>query len=318
MAEAINQTKVFRLNSVSRGVLAACGASTMAVAAPAAFAQDALEEIVVTATKREEGIQDIPISVMVLGEQQLEDLNITDMGDYVAMLPNVSYVSLGPGSGNVYIRGISSGGESGIGANPSVAIYLDEQPVTAVVVDGEAGQLGGGVPGLEKAIVERPMDDVGVVRVEREGLLQVLRRDVVTPQGGIGDAEGVVVVGVDRTEGHCFLLGCGRPGELPLAAPDGRLSAEDLAGASSLGVLGQRALEVAQPPVVEVPHRQVRDRQLGMCICIVGQRVLDFANPVVEGFLRPCIECRKRSNNAGLALRNDQGGVGHDEHRRAN
>jgi outer membrane receptor protein involved in Fe transport len=48
------------------------------------------------------------------------------------MLPNVSYVGLGPGSGNVYIRGISSGGESGIGANPSVAIYLDEQPVTAV------------------------------------------------------------------------------------------------------------------------------------------------------------------------------------------
>ena len=41
-------------------------------------------------------------------------------------------MSLGPGSGNVYIRGISSGGESGIGANPSVAIYLDEQPVTAV------------------------------------------------------------------------------------------------------------------------------------------------------------------------------------------
>ncbi len=133
MAEVKNDMHVFRLSAVSRGVLAACGAGTMAVAAPAAVAQEgALEEIVVTATKREEGVQDIPISVMVLGEQQLEDLNITDLEDYVQMLPNVSYVSLGPGSGNVYVRGISSGGESGIGANPSVAIYLDEQPVTAV------------------------------------------------------------------------------------------------------------------------------------------------------------------------------------------
>ena len=133
MAEANKDFKVFQLNAVSRGVVAACSAGTMAVAAPAAFAQDAgLEEIVVTATKREEGVQDIPISVMVLGQQQLEDLNITDMEDYVQMLPNVSYISLGPGNGNVYIRGISSGGESGIGANPSVAIYLDEQPVTAV------------------------------------------------------------------------------------------------------------------------------------------------------------------------------------------
>jgi len=130
MAEAKLNFKSFRLSPVSQGVITACG---VALIAPQAFAQtQQLEEIVVTATKRTEGVQDIPISVMVMGEQQLEDLNITDMADYVQMLPNVSYVSLGPGSGNVYIRGISSGGESGIGANPSVAIYLDEQPVTAV------------------------------------------------------------------------------------------------------------------------------------------------------------------------------------------
>ena len=71
------------------------------------------------------------MAIAVLGEQTLQDLNITDMADYVEMLPNTSYISLGPGSGNIYIRGISSGGESGLGANPSVAVYLDEQPVTA-------------------------------------------------------------------------------------------------------------------------------------------------------------------------------------------
>ena len=132
MAGAIQDTKVFRMSAVSRGVLAACGAGTMAVAAPAAFGQGtALEEIVVTATKREEGVQNIPISVMVMGDQQLQDLNIADLEDYIQMLPNVSYISLGPGSGSVYVRGISSGGESGIGANPSDAIYLDDQPVTS-------------------------------------------------------------------------------------------------------------------------------------------------------------------------------------------
>ena len=114
---------------LAAAVAAACGVGGIVIA-PQAGAQQ-LEEIVVTATKREESTQDIPMAISVLGTQQLEDLNITDMGDYVEMLPNVSYVTLGPGSGNVYIRGISSGGESSLGANPSVAVYLDEQPVTA-------------------------------------------------------------------------------------------------------------------------------------------------------------------------------------------
>jgi len=132
MASSSRKQKHFQLKPVSRAVIAACSIGAAAMVAVPAYAQEVLEEIIVTATKRAEGVQSIPMAVMVLGEQQLQDLNITDMADYIQMLPNVSYVSLGPGSGNVYIRGISSGGESGIGANPSVAIYLDEQPVTAV------------------------------------------------------------------------------------------------------------------------------------------------------------------------------------------
>ena len=90
-----------------------------------------VEEVIVTATKRAESAQEIPMAISVLGEETLGNLNITDLEDYVTMLPNVSYIGLGPGSGSVYIRGISSGGESSLGANPSVAIYLDDQPVTA-------------------------------------------------------------------------------------------------------------------------------------------------------------------------------------------
>ena len=103
---------------LATAVAAACGVSAVLIM-PQAVAQETLEEIIVTATKRAEGVQDIPMSVMVMGEQQLEDLNITDMADYLQMLPNVSYIATGPASGNIYIRGISSGGESSLGANPS-------------------------------------------------------------------------------------------------------------------------------------------------------------------------------------------------------
>jgi iron complex outermembrane receptor protein len=115
---------------LAAAVAVACG-SAMLIPATAPAQESQLEEIVVTATKREEGVQDVPMAIAVLGQQQLEDLNITDMQDYVEMLPTVSFVTLGPGTGNIYIRGVSSGGESSLGANPSVAVYLDEQPVTS-------------------------------------------------------------------------------------------------------------------------------------------------------------------------------------------
>ena len=112
-------------------VSAACGVvGSMSISAPA-LAQS-LEEVLVTATRRAESVQDIPMSVSVMGEAQLTDLNVTDMEDYLMMLPNVGFISTGPSTANIYIRGISSGGESLLGANPAVAVYLDEQPVTLV------------------------------------------------------------------------------------------------------------------------------------------------------------------------------------------
>ena len=92
----------------------------MSISAPAL--SQSLEEVLVTATRRAESVQDIPMSVSVLGEAQLTDLNVTDMEDYLMMLPNVGFISLGPSTGSIYIRGISSGGESLLGANPAVAV----------------------------------------------------------------------------------------------------------------------------------------------------------------------------------------------------
>ena len=76
-------------------VSAACGVvGSMSISAPAL--SQSLEEVLVTATRRAESVQDIPMSVSVLGEAQLTDLNVTDMEDYLMMLPNVGFISLGP------------------------------------------------------------------------------------------------------------------------------------------------------------------------------------------------------------------------------
>jgi len=87
--------------SLSMAVAAACGAAGFAGITLPGVAQAQIEEVVVTATRRSESVQEVPMSVSVLGETQLQDLNITDMEDYLMMLPNVSYVTLGPGSGNI-------------------------------------------------------------------------------------------------------------------------------------------------------------------------------------------------------------------------
>lgn len=113
------------------------GSVLVTLAAVSAEAQEqrdgALEEIIVTAQKRSENLQDVPISVQVLGNQQLTELNLTDFAEYVEFLPTVSYVSQRPGVSQVYMRGISSGGD-GVhsGSMPSVGVYLDEQPVTTI------------------------------------------------------------------------------------------------------------------------------------------------------------------------------------------
>src|SRR3984957_8667322 len=90
-----------------------------------------LEEVVVTAQKRTESLQDVPLSITALGTQKLDELNVQNVDDYIKYLPSVSYQTTGPGSAKLYMRGVSSGGD-GVhnGSPPSVGVYLDEQPVT--------------------------------------------------------------------------------------------------------------------------------------------------------------------------------------------
>ncbi|WOX07218.1 TonB-dependent receptor [Microbulbifer pacificus] len=102
--------------------------------APALVWADAsLEEVVVTATKRETNLQDVPIAVQALTNEKLEQQNINNFSDYINFMPAVSFQSTRPGVSQVYMRGISSGGDGNhSGSQPSVAVYLDEQPVTTI------------------------------------------------------------------------------------------------------------------------------------------------------------------------------------------
>ncbi|WP_454717706.1 TonB-dependent receptor [Caulobacter segnis] len=93
----------------------------------------ALEEVVVTAQKRSENLQDVPVSIQALGGEKLEQLQVASFVDYVKYLPSVSFTTSGPGFGQVYMRGVASGGDGNhSGSLPSVGTYLDEQPVTTI------------------------------------------------------------------------------------------------------------------------------------------------------------------------------------------
>jgi outer membrane receptor protein involved in Fe transport len=105
-----------------------------------AYAQAAAEEdsssgddIIVTAQKREENLQDVPISVQALGTKKLDQLGISNFNQYSQQLPSVSFQTSAPGSTTVYMRGVASGGDGNhSGSLPSVGVYLDEQPVTTI------------------------------------------------------------------------------------------------------------------------------------------------------------------------------------------
>jgi outer membrane receptor protein involved in Fe transport len=91
------------------------------------------DEIVVTAQKRDENIQSVPISIQAIGTRKLDQLNISNFTEYTQLLPSVSFQTSQPGVTTVYMRGVASGGDGNhSGSLPSVGSYLDEQPVTTI------------------------------------------------------------------------------------------------------------------------------------------------------------------------------------------
>ena len=136
-------------------------------------------EIVVTATRRDQSIQDVPLTLQAFSTETLGKLNIKNINDLIKYTPNVTFSNNGPGAGAIFMRGLSAGfagqqGSGTIGGFPNVALYLDDQsmqfPARNVdiyaadlerveVLEGPQGTLfgGGAQAGVVRYITNKPV-----------------------------------------------------------------------------------------------------------------------------------------------------------------
>ena len=118
-------------NKLSIGILG----SFAAIVPQTAESQDRqIEEVVVSATKKDESASDIPVTVTALTEETLKEMNVSNFDEYIEYLPNVTSGGRGPGQSTIYIRGLAVDPvnvflSAAQGSSPNVALYLDEQPV---------------------------------------------------------------------------------------------------------------------------------------------------------------------------------------------
>lgn len=133
---------ILKSTKFSRIAAMACSTAIMTAMTVPALAQEAGDEgypgeIVVTAQKRSQALQDVPASIVALTEEKLENLQVRNFVDYIAYLPSASFTtgSTGtPGNNSVSFRGIvTSGGLVTSGTLPTVGTYLDEQPITSIL-----------------------------------------------------------------------------------------------------------------------------------------------------------------------------------------
>ena len=107
------------------------GVSSLLLLLPAAVclgeAEPVLEEILVTATKRSESVQTVPLAVSAISGEQIEARGFREFSDYLNTLPSVHIEDTGPARNSIKIRSISTGE---FGSPPTVATYFGEVPTT--------------------------------------------------------------------------------------------------------------------------------------------------------------------------------------------
>jgi outer membrane receptor protein involved in Fe transport len=159
------------------------GFSHLATAADATDASESesIQEITVTAQRREESIQNVPITIQAITGAQLDQLSITTFDEVIKYLPNVTFGTNGPGQGDIYMRGLSAGNAGNqssatFASFPNVAVYLDDQSVQfpsrnldiymvdmerVEVLEGPQGTLfgGGAQAGVIRYITNKPKLD---------------------------------------------------------------------------------------------------------------------------------------------------------------
>lgn len=131
------------MRSTARRVIVSALLATTSFVATSASAQETqpvaensdADVIVVTAQKRSENLQNVPISIQAINGAKLEQRQVASLDDYAKLLPSVSFQSFGPGQSQIYFRGVSSGANangSHSGPQPTSALYVDEVPLTTI------------------------------------------------------------------------------------------------------------------------------------------------------------------------------------------
>ena len=176
---------------VSLNVIAAWAGSAWgaeAAAEAAASGGPVIEEVIVTAQRRSESVQTVPMTIQAFSGDSIKKLNVTSLEEVLRFTPNVVYSAPGAGQGQVFMRGLSTGraGEQSyatVGGFPNVAVYLDEQSMQfpgrspdiyladmdrVEVLEGPQGTLfgGGAEAGALRYITNKPKLNTFEGRVE--------------------------------------------------------------------------------------------------------------------------------------------------------
>ena len=125
---------------MNKGLFVAASMVAVAVAMPAeaqeAGAIEAAGEIVVTAQKRVQNVQDVPISIAVVSGEELQEQGSASLVDYAGYVPGMNVSNGGtPGQTTITLRGVAP-----LNASQTVGIYLDDAPVGSSALYNRAGQ----------------------------------------------------------------------------------------------------------------------------------------------------------------------------------
>jgi iron complex outermembrane recepter protein len=185
-----NQKLAYAISAILGGYAGTGWAATAVATTDASTSESgAIEEIQVTAQRRSESIQNVPITIQAITGDTLKQLSVTTFDDVIKYLPNVTIGTNGPGQGEIFMRGLSAGTAGGqstatFAPFPNVAVYLDDQSMQfpgrnldiymvdmerIEVLEGPQGTLfgGGAQAGAVRYITNKPK--LNVTEGEAEG-----------------------------------------------------------------------------------------------------------------------------------------------------
>jgi iron complex outermembrane receptor protein len=177
-----------KLSSAALAIAMFGAGSGPALAQDAAAEDAASDDIIVTAQRRDQSIQEVPLTIQAFSGNTLGKLNVTTFNEFVKYTPNVTFGNNGPGNGAIFMRGLSAGfagqqSSATISGFPNVALYLDDQSMQfparnadvyvadierIEVLEGPQGTLfgGGAQAGVVRYITNKPRSDKFEAAVE--------------------------------------------------------------------------------------------------------------------------------------------------------